>query len=205
MKFTPELTFTGGRLTPLSLAHSDDLWALYQHPELPGQSVPTNPEYMTRIIDYSIKAAATQRGMMWLIEIDTANGAHMQGVVNAFDWQPSALRLIMRVDALASLSIEHRQAALQAAMAFLAEKYHVNNFAYQWMVGQAPDIQQMLHRLGFKLAATFREAWHIGNEQFVDMEQYHWLTGQAKPIAGRLGEQDNPGQNLEKSFGQEPL
>lgn len=192
MKFTPELAFEGGKIRPLSLADKDILFALYQQPELPGQGKPSDPEEMVKIVDYSIKASATQRGMMWLIEID----GEVLGMVNALDWQPSYLRLMLRADALPSLSIEHRQAAVQAAIDFLGQKFHVNNFAYQWIAGQQENIKTMLENLGFKHCATLREAWRTGAEEFANIEQYHLLTQRAKPKAGRLGEQENPSQNL---------
>lgn len=192
MKFTPELAFEGGKIRPLSLADKDILFSLYQQPELPGQGKPNDPEAMVKIVDYSIKASATQRGMMWLIEID----GEVLGMVNALDWQPSYLRLMLRADALPSLSIEHRQAAVQAVIDFLGQKFHVNNFAYQWISGQQENIKTMLENLGFKHCATLREAWRTGAEEFANIEQYHLLTQRAKPKAGRLGEQENPSQNL---------
>lgn len=199
MKFTPELPFDGGKLRALSLADKEILFALYQQPELPGQSLPSDIEAMTRIVDYSIKASATQRGMMWLLEVD----GKVLGMVNAFDWQPSWLRLTLRVDALPELSIEHRQAALQVAIEFLGKKFHVNNFAYQWIAGQQENIKDMLGNLGFKLCATLRDAWRVGEQGYANIEQYHLLTNQAKPKAGRLGEfEDNPSQNLENDANQ---
>ena len=85
MKFTPELEFKGGKVRPLSLDDIDHLWNIYQQPELPGQVIPSQKEQLARIVDYSIKMAATQRGMMWLIEIDN----NILGMVSVFDWQPS--------------------------------------------------------------------------------------------------------------------
>lgn len=196
MKFTPELPFNGGRLRPLAAADVDTLLALYQQPELPGQSIPTNKDAMARIIDYSVKAAATQRGMLWLVEID----GQVQGLLSAFDWNPSFLRLTLRVDGLPALTLAQRQLALHTAIEFLGTKFHVNNFAYQWIAGQATELKTMLANLGFTLCATLREAWRVGDQGFADIEQYHLLTHKPKPKAGRLGEQDNPGQNLDKSF-----
>src|SRR5690554_3883582 len=172
MKFTPELPFAGGKLRGLSLDDKDLLFTLYQQPELPGQGKPQDPEAMVQIIDYSIKASATQRGMMWLIEVD----GEVQGIVNALDWQPTFLRLMLRVDAQPSLAIAHRQAALQAAIEFLGQKFHVNNFAYQWIDGQKDEIKSMLENLSFKHCATLRDAWRTGAESYANVEQYHLLT-----------------------------
>ena len=196
MKFTPELAFNGGRVRPLDYDDAEALLALYQQPELPGQSIPDNSEAMSRLVDYSVQMAATQRGMMWLLEVDGA----VVGMVSAFDWQPSQLRVMMRVDGLPALNIEQRQAALQVCMDFLAQKYHLRNFGYQWINGQNPAITTMLEGMGFRLCATLRDGWRMGNDGFADVQQYHLLRAEEKPQAGRLGEQDNPGQNLDKSF-----
>src|SRR5690554_3911461 len=194
MKFTPELEFEGGKVRPLTLDDLDHLWNIYQQPELPGQSKPKEKEQLARLVDYSIKMAATQRGMMWLLEVD----GQVLGMVNVYDWQASLLRLTMRVDGLSELSIKHRQAALSACMDFLAKKYHTRNFAYQWIDGQKEEIKTMLTNLGFELRATLRDAWRVGNSGFANIEQYHLLNNQEKPKAGRLGEFDNPAQNINK-------
>lgn len=194
MKFTPELEFNGGKIRPLSLDDIDHLWNIYQQPELPGQVTPSQKEQLARIVDYSIKMAATQRGMMWLIEIDN----NILGMVSVFDWQPSSLRLMLRVDGLPELTIEQRQAALQCAMDFLAQKFHTRNFAYQWIEGQPPEIKSMLSNMGYKLSATLRDAWRVGDQGFANVLQYHFLNHQEKPKAGRLGEFENPAQNLNK-------
>src|SRR5690554_4361641 len=88
MKFTPELEFEGGKVRPLTLDDLDHLWNIYQQPELPGQSKPKEKEQLARLVDYSIKMAATQRGMMWLLEVD----GQVLGMVNVYDWQASLLR-----------------------------------------------------------------------------------------------------------------
>src|SRR5690554_3558384 len=218
MKFTPEIEFEGGKVRPLTLDDLDHLWNIYQQPELPGQSKPKEKEQLARLVDYSIKMAATQRGMMWLLEVD----GQVLGMVNVYDWQASLLRLTMRVDGLPELSIKHRQAALSACMDFLgvdglpelsikhrqaalsacmdflAKKYHTRNFAYQWIDGQKEEIKTMLTNLGFELRATLRDAWRVGNSGFANIEQYHLLNNQEKPKAGRLGEFDNPAQNINK-------
>lgn len=196
MKFTPELTFAGGRVRPLTYDDADALFALYQQPELPGQRIPDNKEHMTRMVDYSVQMAATQRGMMWLLEVD----GDVVGMVSAFDWQPSQLRVMMRVDGLPQLTLAQRSAALQACMDFLAQKYHLRNFGYQWIAGQQENIKTMLLEAGFEHYATLRDGWRTGEKSFAIVEQFHLLRDDAKPVAGRLGEQDNPGQNLDKSF-----
>ena len=201
MKFTPELSFAGGRVRPLEASDIAAIIELYQHPELPGQR-PLDPQseqaqqQIERMIELSVQMAATQRGMMWALEID----GQLLGLVSAYDWQPSALRTMLRVDGLPALQDEHRAAALQVCMDFLASKYHLRNFGYQWVAGQAEAIKTMLQQLGFEHTATLRDGWRCSDNRFADVEQFHLLRSEAKPVPGRLGEQDNPGQNLEKSF-----
>lgn len=196
MKFTPELPFTGGRLRPLTYEDADILFGLYCQPEIPGQNPPSSAEQMSRLVDYSVQMAATQRGMMWFLEVD----GQVQGMVSVFDWQPSYLRLTLRVDGLPELSLENRQHALKAAMDFLETKFHIFNFAYQWIEGQSSDIKTVLANLGFSLRATLRDGWRVG-EGFANVEQYHRVLNKQKPKAGRLGEFDNPAQDLTKSVG----
>lgn len=195
MKFTPELKIQGGCLKPLHYDDLDGLFKLYQHPEIPGQRPLADKEQLNRMIEYSVQMAATQRGMMWAIETD----GQIKGMVSGFDWQASSLRITMRVDGLPELTETERGNALKAAMDFLTEKYHIRNFAYQWIEGQSEDIKSMLEVMGFKKAARFRRAWRIGKADFADMEQYHWLSGQTKPVARRLGDDDQLGQNIDAS------
>ena len=197
MKFTPELAFEGGRVKPLHYDDIDALYELYQHPEIPGQRPLENKEHLNRMVDYSVQMAATQRGMMWAIEVDDA----IVGMVSGFDWQPSHLRIMMRVDALPALTTAQRSAALSVCMDFLAGKYHVRNFGYQWIDGQKPEIIEAIEALNFRPAAVLRDAWRTGDNQFADVHQYHYLSDKAKPVPKRLGDGDSPGQNLDTSGG----
>jgi len=197
MKFTPELDIPGGRIKPLHYDDIDGLFELYQNPEIPGQRPLEDKEQLNRMVDYSVQMAATQRGMMWAIETD----GKIKGMVSAFDWQPSHLRVVMRVDGLSDLTLQERADALKAAMDFLASKYHIRNFAYQWIEGQADNIRTMLTKAGFSLAARLRGAWRTGNQSFADVEQYHWVSAEAKPVPRRLGDDDNLGQNLNAGQG----
>jgi len=200
MNFTPELSFAGGRVRPLSYDDVDALFEIYQHPEIPGQRVLDNKDSLTRMVDLSVQMAATQRGMMWLLEVGSADKYEVQGMVSAYDWQPSQLRTMLRVDGLPQLSAEHREAALTACLNFMAEKYHLRNFAYQWIAGQDEALKTLLENAGFTACATLRDAWRTGEKSFADIVQFHRLLDAAKPVPGRLGEQDNPAQNLDKSF-----
>ncbi|MCD8522920.1 MAG: GNAT family N-acetyltransferase [Saccharospirillaceae bacterium] len=194
MKFTPELSFDGGRVRPLTYDDVDALFALYQQPELPGQRVLDNKDNLVRMVDLSVQMAATQRGMMWALDVDD----HIIGMVSAFDWQPSLLRTMLRVDGLPQLTLGKRRAALKVCMDFMADKYHLRNFGYQWIDGQNDAIKTMLTDLGFQQSALMRDAWRTGEQTFADVVQFNCVLDKQKPVAGRLGEHGaiNPGQNL---------
>lgn len=196
MKFTPELEFPGGRVKPLHYDDIDALYELYQHPEIPGQRPLQDKEHLNRMVDYSVQMAATQRGIMWAIEI---NG-EIKGMVSGFDWQPSQLRIMMRVDGLPTLTIREREKALSVCIDFLVNKYHIRNFGYQWIAGQNEDITAMLIGMGFEHTATLRDAWRIGERTFANVAQYHFISSKDKPVPKRLGDGHDddysPGQNL---------
>ena len=182
MNFTPELQFEGadfrGRVRSLSDDDQANLLNLYQHPELPGQR-PLDPaseaaqEHIARMIELSVQMAATQRGMMWALEIND----EFQGMVSVFDWQPSQLRATLRVDGLAALTLAQRASALTVCMDFLSEKYHMRNFAYQWIAGQNQALLDTLEGIGFEPCATLRDGWKLitdnGEKTYVDVVQLH--------------------------------
>ena len=176
MKFTPELAFEGGRVRPLEVEDRDALFQLFQQPELPGQRPVQAPEQLDRMIELSLQMAATQRGMMWALEVGEPNNWKLLGMVSAYEWQPSLLRVMFRVDGLPELSMQHRARALGRCIAFMADKYHLFNFGYQWVEGQNPDIKTMLDECGFTEAARLRDAWRTGERSFSDVVQYHHLV-----------------------------
>jgi len=176
MKFTPEIPFEGGRVRPLVAEDRDALFQLFQTPELPGQRPLQQPEQLDRMIELSVQMAATQRGMMWALETGGPDAWQLQGMVSAYEWQPSLLKVMLRVDGAPTLSIPDRAAALTVCRDFMAGKYHLRNFGYQWIDGQNPDIMSMLERVGFERAARLRDAWRVGEQQFCDVVQFHQLT-----------------------------
>ncbi|MBQ0781252.1 GNAT family N-acetyltransferase [Thalassolituus sp.] len=192
MKFTPELTFDGGLVRPLTADDVDNLFEIYQHPEIPGQRVIENREHLQRMIDLSVQMAATQRGMMWLLEV---NG-ESQGLVSIYDWQPSLLRATLRVDGLPTLKDAYRAAAMNACMKFMADKYHLRNFAYQWIDGQQDSLKVVVESVGFKPAAVLRDAWRTAETSFANVVQYHCVLDRAKPVPRKLGDDDELGQNV---------
>lgn len=175
MKFTPELTFAGGRVRPLEAEDRDALFRVFQNPELPGQRPLQQPEQLDRMIELSVQMAATQRGMMWALEVGEPDSWQLLGMVSAYEWQPSLLRVMFRVDGLPELSLQHRSRALQACMDFMAHKYHLFNFGYQWIEGQNPELQSMLESSGFQQVARLRDAWRTGEASFADVVQFHHL------------------------------
>lgn len=184
MKFTPEISFEGGRLRPLTYDDVDALFNLYQYPELPGQRILENKDNLIRMVDLSVQMAATQRGMMWALEIEGV----IMGILSVFDWQPSLLRTMLRVDGLPQLTPTQRSAALKTCMDFMAEKYHLRNFGYQWIDGQNEEIKTMLTDLGFKQNALMRDAWRSGERSFANVVQFNLILDKQKPVAGRFGE-----------------
>lgn len=189
MIFTPELPFDGGRVRPLEGTDRDALFAVYQQPEIPGQRPLQNPEQLDRMIDLSVQMAATQRGMMWALETGAEGNWQLLGIVSAYDWQPSHLRATLRVEGLPELTLPERARALQACMDFLASKYHLRNFACQWIEGQNPDWLTMLERIGFRQSARLRDGWRTGDQSFVDLVILNRLVDDAAPDAAmRAGE-----------------
>lgn len=186
MNFTPELQFEGadfrGRVRSLSDDDQANLLNLYQHPELPGQRA-LDPEseqaqdHIARMIELSVQMAATQRGIMWALEIND----EFQGMVSVFDWQPSQLRATLRVDGLEALSNQQRASALAVCMDFMAEKYHLRNFAYQWIQGQDDELLATLENIGFERSATLRDGWKLvsdnGEISYVDIIQLNRVIG----------------------------
>lgn len=180
MNFTPELSFvagqSSGRLRSLAADDQAHLMDLYQQPELPGQR-PLNPDdgaaqdQVSRMIELSVQMAATQRGMMWAIEIEGT----FCGLLSVYDWHPSDLRVAIRIDGLPQLENDQRICALHACMAFMTDKYHLRNFAYQWVEGQDSQWLAMLQQAGFQHSARLRQAWKTiamdGQVNYLDMVQ----------------------------------
>ncbi|MCY0964873.1 GNAT family N-acetyltransferase [Parathalassolituus penaei] len=189
MQFTPELNFDGGRVRPLAAEDRDALFRVYQQPELPGQRPLQDPAQLDRMIELSVQMAATQRGMMWALEVGSEGNYELLGVVGAFDWQPSMLRITLRIDGLPELGCDLRAAALETCIGFLSSKYHLRNFAFQWVDGQNPAYRDMLTRIGFSLSARQRDGWRTAEQTFVDVELYHRLLDQDVPDpTARAGE-----------------
>ena len=127
MKFVANVDFSGGQLRPLNNSDVDSIVKLYQHQTLAGQSVSASREHAERMISLSVQMAATQRGLMWAIECD----GEIQGMLSLYDWQPSSLKTLMRLDVLPGFEPSLQVAALSSAVDFLANKYHLRNFSFQ--------------------------------------------------------------------------
>ncbi|MDO6681290.1 GNAT family N-acetyltransferase [Oceanobacter sp. 5_MG-2023] len=176
MKFTPTLKFNGGRLRPLEATDRDALFVVYQQPELPGQRPLEQPEQLDRMIELSVQMAATQRGMMWAIELgDDNSGYQLLGMASAYDWQPSLLKVALRIDGLPRLTMADRAAALTACINFMAEKYHLRSVAYAWIQGQSDAIPAMLESIGFQRSVVMRDGWRLGQDDYCDQTLYHHI------------------------------
>jgi|TARA_R110000868_G_scaffold18459_5_gene81080 hypothetical protein len=174
MKFTPTLTFEGGRIRPLEATDRDALLVVYQQPELPGQRPLEQPEQLDRMIELSVQMAATQRGMMWAIELgDDASGYQLLGMASAYDWQPSLLKVALRIDGLSALTMANRAAVLCSCIHFMAAKYHLRNFAYAWVQGQSDAIPAMLESIGFRASVIMRDGWRLGQHDYCEQTLYH--------------------------------
>lgn len=170
MKFTPELDVPGGRVRPFNDADIDALFKIYGQPEIPGQRPLEDKTHCQRMIELSQQMAATQRGMMWLLE-DAEGQAH--GVVSIYDWQPSLLKATIRVDGTPTLPLALRAAAIECCMGYMQEHYHVRNMAFQWIDGQPNALKSMIEELGFTQSAHFRESWRTADQEFRDVVQFN--------------------------------
>ena len=172
MNFTPELELEGGRVRPLQEADVDALFTIYQQPEIPGQRPLSDSSHCQRMVELSQQMAATQRGMMWLLEDDNQQAL---GVVSIYDWQPSLLRATIRVDGLPELPVTLRGNAIQVCTGYMHEHYHVRNVAFQWVDGQPDNLKEMIVELGFQQSAHLRQSWRTAAHEFRDVIQFNRL------------------------------
>lgn len=172
MQFTPELEFQGGRVRPLTNDDIDRLFEIYQAPEIPEQRPLEDKNHCQRMVELSQQMAATQRGMMWLLE---NTEQQCLGVVSIYDWQPSLLKATIRVDGLPTLPSTIRAEAIKTCIQFMNEKYHIRNVAFQWVEGQSEELIDMIKTLGFTQSARLRESWRTAQNTFRDVIHFHYL------------------------------
>lgn len=169
MKFVANVDFNGGQLRPLSNSDIDSIVKLYQHQTLAGQSVAASREHAERMIALSVQMAATQRGLMWAIECD----GEMQGMLSLYDWQPTSLKTLMRLDVLDNFAASLQEAAVSAAIEFLARKYHLRNFSFQCLPNKDEPLMAVLERVGFTQQACLRDYRRISQTEYTDILLYN--------------------------------
>ncbi len=165
MKFVANVDFTGGQLRPLEKSDVDSIVKIYQKQTLAGQSEAASKEHAERMIDLSVQMAATQRGLMWAIEQE----GEMLGMLSLYDWQPSSLKTLMRLDAMEGLTSAHQVLALRAGIDFLAKKYHLRNFSFQCLPQGEEAVIAVLEQAGFIQQARLRDYRRISQTEYSDV------------------------------------
>ena len=175
MKFVANVDFNGGQLRPLDKSDVDTIVKLYQKQTLAGQSEAASKEHAERMIALSVQMAATQRGLMWAIEAEHEGEATMLGMLSLYDWQPTSLKTLMRLDVLPELASELQVNALRSAIDFLASKYHLRNFSFQCLPQGEEAVIAVLEQSGFTLQAQLRDFRRISQTEFSDILVYNQI------------------------------
>jgi RimJ/RimL family protein N-acetyltransferase len=162
MKFVANVEFNGGQLRPLEKSDVDTIIKLYQKQTLAGQSEAASKEHAERMIELSVQMAATQRGLMWAIEVDGA----MVGMLSLYDWQPTSLKTLMRLDVLPVLTTSYQVDALASAIEYLGQKYHLRNFSFHCLAKGEEAVIDVLKQAGFTKNACLRDFRRTSQTEF---------------------------------------
>jgi hypothetical protein len=165
MKFVANVDFKGGQLRPLEISDVDAIVKLYQKKTLAGQSELAIKEHAQRMISLSVQMAATQRGLMWAIEVD----GHMLGMLSLYDWQPTFLKTLMRIDVLPDLTQQSQVDALNAGVKHLVKKYHLRNFSFQCLPQGEESVVEVIKLAGFDQQARLRDFRRLTQAEFSDI------------------------------------
>ncbi|MFT4765034.1 MAG: RimJ/RimL family protein N-acetyltransferase [Oleispira sp.] len=165
MKFVANVDFNGGQLRPLDKSDVDAIVKLYHKQTLAGQSESAIKEHAERMITLSVQMAATQRGLMWAIEV----GGEMLGMLSLYDWQPTSLKTLLRLDALPELAQSLQVNALRSGMDYLAQKYHLRNFSFQCLPQGEDTVIDVITRVGFEEQARLRDFRRLSQTEFADI------------------------------------
>jgi len=165
MKFVANVDFNGGQLRPLDQSDVDTIVKLYQKQTLAGQSTTASTEHAERMITLSVQMAATQRGLMWAIEID----GQMLGMLSLYDWQPTSLKTLMRLDVLPGITQQQQVDALSTGIDFLAKKYHLRNFSFHCLPTDDEAMMSTIQQVGFIQQACLRDFRRISQTEFSDV------------------------------------
>jgi RimJ/RimL family protein N-acetyltransferase len=184
MKFVANVDFNGGQLRPLDKSDVDAIVKLYHKQTLAGQSAVAIKEHAERMITLSVQMAATQRGLMWAIEVDGA----MLGMLSLYDWQPTSLKTLLRLDALPQLVQQVQIDALHSGMDYLAKKYHLRNFSFQCLPQGEEAIIDVIKLAGFEQQARLRDFRRISQTEFSDIIVFNKIleSAEATSPAGEL-------------------
>jgi RimJ/RimL family protein N-acetyltransferase len=176
MKFVANVDFDGGQLRPLEKSDVNTIIKLYQKQALTGQSETASKEHAERMIELSVQMAATQRGLMWAIEVDGA----MAGMLSLYDWQPTSLKTLMRFDVLPALTAQHQVAALRSALDYLGQKYHLRNFSFHCLPGGDEAVIEVIKQVGFEQQARLRDFRRTSQAEFSDILLFNLILEQSE-------------------------
>lgn len=176
MKFVANVDFNGGQLRPLDKSDVDAIVKLYQKQTLAGQSEAAIKEHAERMITLSVQMAATQRGLMWAIEVD----GQMLGMLSLYDWQPTSLKTLLRLDALPELAQPLQVDALRSGIDYLAQKYHLRNFSFQCLPQGEEVVIDVIKQVGFQQQARLREFRRISQTEFSDIIVFNKILESAE-------------------------
>lgn len=165
MKFVPEVEFSAGLLRPLSDSDLPTIVKIYQKSLPAGQSQQAIEEQAKRLLNLAVQMAATQRGLMWAIETDGT----MTGMLSLYDWQPTTLKTLIKLDALEALTQDLQVQAIESAIQFLQQKYHLRNFSCQWVETDGQAVKDTFQLAGFSQQAVLRDARRTGQDSYVDI------------------------------------
>jgi len=165
MKFVPEVEFSTGLLRPLREDDLPTIVKIYQKSMPAGQSQEAIEEQAKRLLNLAVQMAATQRGLMWAIESEDV----MQGMLSLYDWQPTTLKTLMKLDALESLSVDCQVQCIEAAIEFLQGKFHLRNFSYQWVENDGEGVKDVFIQAGFTQQAVLRDGRRTGQDSYIDV------------------------------------
>jgi RimJ/RimL family protein N-acetyltransferase len=175
MKFVANVDFNGGQLRPLDKSDVDTIIKLYQKQTLAGQSEATSKEHAERMVQLSVQMAATQRGLMWAIEVDGT----MVGMLSLYDWQPTSLKTLMRLDVLPGLAQQPQVEALKSGIDYLAQKYHLRNFSFQCLPESDEVAIEIIKLVGFEQQARLRDFRRISQTEYCDILVFNLILTQS--------------------------
>ncbi len=179
MKFVANVDFNGGQLRSLNESDVDAIVKIYQKQTLAGQSEDAIKEHAERMITLSVQMAATQRGMMWAIDVD----GQMLGMLSLYDWQPTSLKTVMRLDTLPELSQALQVDALRTGIEYLSKKYHLRNFSFQCFPQGDESVIAVIQTVGFEQQARLRDFRRISQTEYSDILVFNKIVEPAEGVS----------------------